>query len=82
MSNLVNDRIAENLFERLEELGWAMNTHDYGDKQAHLLRLLATGGFEEASDYVIKLEQDYSGIVSDMQSQDLLDMQGEVINEF
>ena len=60
MSNLTNDIIAENLFERLEDMEGFMNHHEYADRQKQLLRDLSTGQFDEAQELVIMLEDRYS----------------------
>lgn len=73
MSVIENDRIAEDLFERLEALEPVMNRYQYVECQQDLLRTLAAGGFEEASEAVIKWEQDYSGLLADAQADDALD---------
>lgn len=73
MSDATNDRIAENLFDRLETLEPALNLPQYTDMQQDLLRLLATGQFQEASEAVIKWEQDYSGLLADAQADDALE---------
>lgn len=69
MSDLNNERLAENLFDRLEKLEPVLNIHQYAEMQQDLLGLLVRGSFEEAAEAVIKWEQDYSGALADMETE-------------
>lgn len=77
MSHQSNDLWAERLFERLEELEPAMNLPQYAELQSDLLRMLSRGEFYEAQDQVVKWEQDYSGVLADMQSRDKQELEAE-----
>lgn len=73
MSNQTNDRIAENLFDRLEALEPALNLYQYAQMQKDLLGLLVRSDYDGASEAVIKWEQDYSGLLIDIQTDDRLE---------
>lgn len=70
MSNIHNERLADNLFDRLEALEPVLNEHQYADMQKGLLQMFVHGQFEEAAEAVIKWEQDYSGALADMRADD------------
>ena len=59
MSNAINDNYIARLFERLEGLEDVMTDSKYIESQQSLLRLVADGQLEEASEELIQLEQSY-----------------------
>ncbi len=82
MSNQNNDRFIESLFARLEGLEAFMNLPEYADRQQQLLRAVSRNDLAEAEDQVLQLERDYSGIMSDIDTQDRLDLQAEYSDVF
>lgn len=82
MSNAINDRIAENLFERLEALEPVLNLFQYAEMQKDLLGLLVRSDYEGASEAVIKWEQDYSGMLADMRADNRLELEGEYTDAY
>lgn len=58
MSNATNDNYIARLFERLEGLEDVMTDSKYIEAQQSLLRLVADGQLEEASEDVLAWEQE------------------------
>lgn len=70
MSNIHNERLAENLFDRLEKLEPVLNIYQYAEMQKDLLQMFVRSEFEEAQEAVIKWEQDYSGALADQRAEE------------
>lgn len=82
MSNATNDRIAENLFDRLEALEPVLNLYQYAEMQKDLLGLLVRLDYEVASETVIKWEQEYAGLLADARADDRLELKGEYTDAY
>lgn len=82
MSNATNDRIAENLFDRLEALEPVLNLYQYAEMQKDLLGSLVRLDYEGASETVIKWEQEYAGLLADAQADDRLELKGEYTDAY
>lgn len=65
MSNLINDRVAESLFERLEALEGYMNAFEYQDKQQTISELLEDGELGLAVEITENCEREYAPRVAE-----------------
>jgi len=82
MSTQENDRFAESLFARLDNLEPVVTADQFVEYQQGLLRYLSKAEWDEAQSLVLSAEKRFAGTLADTEAQDKLDMEAEYADIF